>query len=465
MRKIKEACGVFGIYARSDKTDVAEEAYLSLFALQHRGQESCGIAVADSEEITSYRDLGLVPEVFNPMVMNHLRGGHIAIGHTHYGIEKTKGSSRENAQPFVSKYKKASVALAYNGAISNASELHEKLQQSGAIFQTNSDCEILLYVLAKERLSCHCLEDAVMRLTTKVKGAYSMVVMTSHKLIAVRDKTGFRPLCMGELEDGSVIFASESCAIETLGAKFIRDIEPGEVVVVDERRTSSYKSKEKCKTGACIFEYIYFARPDSVIDGASVHEARKQAGRFLAKEHPVDADMVCGVPDSGLDAALGYAEQSGIPYGVAFIKNRYIGRTFIQPTQGQRERAVQIKLNALRVAVEGKRLVLIDDSIVRGTTIRNTIRLLKDAGAKEVHLRISSPPFTNPCYFGTDIASREFLISCRMTEAEICEYVGADSLGYLSVENVDKIADNSGIGFCKGCFTGEYPITVDDEKK
>ncbi|PWM47233.1 MAG: amidophosphoribosyltransferase [Clostridiales bacterium] len=464
MGKIKEACGVFGIYARSESINVSEEAYLALFALQHRGQESCGIAVANNEDINSYRDLGLVPDVFNPMVMNHLSGGNIAIGHTHYGIEKTKGSSRENAQPLVSKYKKGAVALAYNGAIANADELHEELQQSGAIFQTNSDCEILLYVLAKERLSCHCLEDAVMRLTKKVKGAYSMVVMTSRKLIAVRDKTGFRPLCMGELEDGSVIFASESCAIDTLGAKFVRDIEPGEVVVVDERRTSSYKNSEQVKSGACIFEYIYFARPDSIIDGASVHEARKQAGRFLAEEHPVDADIVCGVPDSGLDAALGYSEQSGIPYGVAFIKNRYIGRTFIQPTQGQRERAVQIKLNALKAAVDGKRVVLIDDSIVRGTTIKNTIRLLKDSGAKEVHLRISSPPFKNPCYFGTDIASREFLISCRMTETEICEYVGADSLGYLGIENVDKIAKGAKVEFCKGCFTGKYPIEVKEEK-
>ena len=465
MSKIKEACGVFGIYLdEKDKNDinVAEEAYLALYALQHRGQESCGIAVAiDEDNINYYKDTGLVPDVFNPMVMNHLQGGHIAIGHTRYGVQTDKGSSRDKAQPLISKYKRGSVSLAFNGALTNSDSLRSSLQNAGAIFQTYDDSEIMLYILAKERLSCHSLEDAVLRMMDKLKGAYSLVIMSGHKLIAARDPVGFRPLCMGKLNN-SIVFASESCAFDSIGAEFIRDIAPGEVVVVSESGIEHHKKDNCGKTGACIFEYIYFARPDSIIDGASVHEARKQAGRFLAEEHPVEADVVCGVPDSGLDAALGYSEYSGIPYGLAFIKNRYIGRTFIQPTQGQRERAVQIKLNPLRASVKGKRVVLTDDSIVRGTTLMNTIRLLKNAGAKEVHLRISSPPFTNPCYFGTDISSKENLIACRMSVDEICRHIGADSLGYLSIENVKKIAVGANLDFCYGCFSGKYPIEIEE---
>ncbi|MDF2685201.1 MAG: purF [Clostridia bacterium] len=457
--KINEECGVFGIYSVDEKLKVAEETYLALYALQHRGQESCGIAVNDKGVIVSYKDLGLVHEVFNPMVMKHLEGGQMAIGHTRYS---TIGSaSRENAQPLVSKYVKGTIALAHNGNLVNAGSLRTELENNGAIFQTTNDSEVMLYVLAKERIASHTVEEAVLRMMDIIKGAYSLVIMSPRKLIAVRDPQGFRPLCMGNIND-SIVFASESCALDALGAKFIRDVEPGEVIVVDENGIQSYK-KEKQNTGLCIFEFIYFARPDSVIDGASVHLARQEAGRYLAIEHPVDADIVCGVPDSGLDAALGYSKQSGIPYGLAFIKNRYIGRTFIQSSQDERERSVKIKLNALKASIDGKRVVLIDDSIVRGTTTAKTIKLLKDAGAKEVHMRISSPPFMHPCFFGTDVDSCENLIACKMSVDKICETIGADSLGYLSLENVIKIPVGSNRNYCFGCFSGKYPIDVPEK--
>jgi amidophosphoribosyltransferase len=457
--KINEECGVFGIYSVDEKLKVAEETYLALYALQHRGQESCGIAVNDKGVIVSYKDLGLVHEVFNSMVMKHLEGGQMAIGHTRYS---TIGSaSRENAQPLVSKYVKGTIALAHNGNLVNAGSLRTELENNGAIFQTTNDSEVMLYVLAKERIASHTVEEAVLRMMDIIKGAYSLVIMSPRKLIAVRDPQGFRPLCMGNIND-SIVFASESCALDALGAKFIRDVEPGEVIVVDENGIQSYK-KEKQNTGLCIFEFIYFARPDSVIDGASVHLARQEAGRYLAIEHPVDADIVCGVPDSGLDAALGYSKQSGIPYGLAFIKNRYIGRTFIQSSQDERERSVKIKLNALKASIDGKRVVLIDDSIVRGTTTAKTIKLLKDAGAKEVHMRISSPPFMHPCFFGTDVDSCENLIACKMSVDKICETIGADSLGYLSLENVIKIPVGSNRNYCFGCFSGKYPIDVPEK--
>ena len=457
--KINEECGVFGIYSVDENIKVAQEAYLALYALQHRGQESCGIAVNDNGVIVSYKDLGLVHEVFNQMVMKHLDGGQMAIGHTRYST--IGSSSRENAQPLVSKYVKGIIALAHNGSLVNAGELRTDLENNGAIFQTTNDSEVMLYILAKERIASHTVEEAVLKMMDIIKGSYSLVIMSPRKLIAVRDPQGFRPLCMGRIGE-STVFASESCALDTLGAKFIRDVEPGEVIVIDDEGTHSYK-KEKQKTGLCIFEFIYFARPDSVIDGASVHLARQEAGRYLAIEHPVDADIVCGVPDSGLDAALGYSKQSGIPYGFAFIKNRYIGRTFIQPSQGERERAVRIKLNALKSSIEGKRVILIDDSIVRGTTTANTIKLLKDAGAKEVHMRISSPPFMYPCFFGTDVDSCENLIACKMSVDKIRETIGADSLGYLSLENVVKIPLGSKREYCNGCFSGKYPIDVPDK--
>ena len=457
--EIHEECGVFGIFSRDPEIKVAEEAYLALFALQHRGQESCGIAVNDGGVIVSYKDLGLVPDVFNPVVMKHLEGGSMAVGHCRYATSKS--ANRENAQPLVSKYKKGTLALAYNGTLVNSAELRAELESTGAIFQTTNDAEIMLYLLARERINCPSIEMALKNVMKKLKGAYSLVLMSPSKLIAARDPKAIRPLCMGKIGE-SVVFASESCAFDTLGAEFVRDIEPGEIVVVSDEGVTEIKDEsiDKSKCGLCCFEYIYTARPDSIIDGASVHFARQEAGRCLAKAFPVEADLVCGVPDSGLDAALGYALESGIPYGVGFIKNRYIGRTFIQSTQSQRERSVKIKLNILKSAVEGKRVVVVDDSIVRGTTTANTIRLLREAGAKEIHMRISSPPFINPCYFGTDIESKENLIACRLTVDEICKQIGADTLCFLDVDSVFHIAKGCDLGLCAGCFTGEYPVEI-----
>ncbi len=457
--EIHEECGVFGIFSRDPEIKVAEEAYLALFALQHRGQESCGIAVNDGGVIVSYKDLGLVPDVFNPVVMKHLEGGSMAVGHCRYATSKS--ANRENAQPLVSKYKKGTLALAYNGTLVNSAELRTELESTGAIFQTTNDAEIMLYLLARERINSSSIEMALKNVMKKLKGAYSLVLMSPSKLIAARDPKAIRPLCMGKIGE-SVVFASESCAFDTLGAEFTRDVEPGEIIVVSNEGITEIKddSIDKSKCGLCCFEYIYTARPDSIIDGASVHLARQEAGRCLAKAFPVEADLVCGVPDSGLDAALGYALESGIPYGVGFIKNRYIGRTFIQSTQSQRERSVKIKLNILKSAVEGKRVVVVDDSIVRGTTTANTIRLLREAGAKEIHMRISSPPFINPCYFGTDIESKENLIACRLTVDEICKQIGADTLCFLDVDSVFHIAKGCDLGLCAGCFTGEYPVEI-----
>lgn len=457
---IHEECGIFGIYSKSDSIDVAREAYMALYALQHRGQESCGIAVNDRGIILSQKDIGLVPDVFNEMVLNHLSGGQMAIGHVRYST--TGSNSRENAQPLVTKYVKGTLALAHNGNLVNAYELRHELELNGAIFQTTNDSEVICYIIARERLRTKSIEEAVLAAMDKIKGAYSIVVMSPKKIIAARDPQGFRPLCMGKIGE-STVFASESCAFDALGAEFIRDIEPGEVVVVDENGVKILKHENAQKSSLCIFEMIYFARPDSVIDGSSVHNARLEAGKYLAMQYPVEADIVCGVPDSGLDAALGYSQYSGIPYGAAFIKNRYVGRTFIQPSQGQRERSVKIKLNALKCSVEGKRVILIDDSIVRGTTSANIIQMLREAGAKEVHMRISSPPFLHPCYFGTDIDSRDKLIACKMSVEEIRRSIGADSLGYLSVENLMKVPVGASCGFCNGCFTGKYPIEVPSE--
>lgn len=457
---LHEECGVFGIFTKHGELDVVRETYFALYALQHRGQQSCGIAVNDNGKIMCHKDAGLVPEAFNEMVVNHLSGGQCAIGHVRYGSYAP--NSRTDAQPLVAKYPKGMVAIAHGGNIVNADILREKLHENGAMFQTDSDAELIAYMIAKERLGSNSIEESLLSLMKVLKGAFSMVVMSPKKLIAVRDPYGFRPLCMGQ-KNGNYIFASESCAIDSIGGEFIRDIEPGEIVVVTAEGVKSYKTDLEVKTGTCIFESVYFARPDSVIDGSSVHNARKEAGRYLAMEYPVEADLVCGVPDSGLDAALGYSIESGIPYGVAFIKNRYIGRTFIQPTQGERETAVKIKLNVLKASVDGKRIVLVDDSIVRGTTSANIIKMLRDAGAKEVHLRVSSPPFKYPCYFGTDVDSRDKLIANRMTQEEICKHIGADSLGYLSIENMLKTPVGCKLGYCYGCFTGKYPIDIPEE--
>ncbi len=452
---IHEECGVFGI--RAPKRDnVAASAYYALYALQHRGQESCGIAVNTNGVIKCHRDLGLVPEVFTERVLDELGTGTMAVGHTRYSTTGT--ASRINAQPLVVRHVKGSMAIAHNGNISNAFALKEELELGGAIFHSTNDSEVISYMITKARLTEPSIEKAIEKAMHRLEGAYSMVVMSPRKLIAVRDPRGFRPLCIGQTEDGSIIFTSETCALNTLGATWLRDVEPGEIVIADDSGLRSIKTHCGQSTGLCVFELVYFARPDSVIDGASVHAARQKAGAFLWQEHPVEADVVIGVPDSGLDAALGFAKASGIPYGVGFIKNRYIGRTFIQPSQGRRQDSVRIKLNVLRETVAGKRVVMIDDSIVRGTTCANIVRLLRNAGAKEVHMRVSCPPFKHPCFFGTDIDSTENLIACQMSIPEIAEKIGVDSLGYLSVEGVQRIAQPSFGHFCVGCFTGKYPI-------
>lgn len=452
--KVHEECGVFGIYRR-ERSNVASDCYYALYALQHRGQESCGIAVNDRGVIHCYKELGLVNDVFNSDRLNEIGMGRMAIGHVRYG---TMGMNpRLNAQPMVVNHIKGALALAHNGALSNAVNLREKLELEGSIFHTTSDTEVISYLITRERLKCDSIEEAVSHAMDQLEGAYSLVILSPSKLIAVRDPRGFRPLCMGKLPDGSVVFASESCALDSIGASFERDIEPGEIVVADKNGVRSLREHcGKVPKTSCIFEYIYFARPDSVIDGSSVHVARQRAGAFLALEHPVQADVVIGVPDSGIDAAIGYARQSGIPYGLGFIKNKYIGRTFIQPSQADRENLVRIKLNPVASTVKGKRVVLIDDSIVRGTTSGPIVKLLRKAGATEVHMRVSAPPFKYPCYFGTDIDSADKLIANNHTVEEIAEIIGVDSLGYLSCENVVKLCDNT-CGFCTACFDGKYP--------
>lgn len=454
---IHEECGVFGIRTPK-RSDVAASTYYALYALQHRGQESCGIAVNSNGVIRCHRDLGLVPEVFSERVLQELGTGMMAVGHTRYST--TGAVSRTNAQPLVVRHIKGAMAIAHNGNISNAAAIKRELEMNGAIFHSTNDSEVISYVVTAARLREPSIEQAIEQAMYRLEGAYSMVVMSPRKLIAVRDPHGFRPLCIGVTDDGGILFASETCALNTLGAQWLRDVEPGEIVIVDDNGLRSIKTHCGQKAGICVFEYVYFARPDSVIDGASVHAARLKAGELLYQEHPVEADVVIGVPDSGLDAALGFSRASGIPYGVGFIKNRYIGRTFIQPSQGQREDSVRIKLNVLADVVRGKRVVMIDDSIVRGTTCANIVRLLRHAGAKEVHMRVSCPPFTHPCYFGTDIDSTENLIACQMSIPEIAEKIGVDSLGYLSIEGVQQIAKPRCGGFCVGCFSGSYPIEV-----
>ena len=408
-----------------------------------------------------HKDLGLVPDVFNEGNLRKLGMGNIAIGHVRYST--TGKSNRSNAQPLVVRHIKGPMAIAHNGNLVNARDLREKYELNGGIFHNTNDTEVISYAITEQRLIQPSIEKAVEQAMYKFKGAYSLVIMSPKKLIAARDPQGFRPLCMGETETGAIVFASESCALDSIGARFIRDVEPGEIIIVDKNGAHSLKTHCGQKTSMCVFEYVYIARPDSVIEGSSVHQARLNAGKKLWQESPVEADVVVGVPDSGLDAALGFSMASGIPYGVGFIKNRYVGRTFIQPSQSQRSNSVRIKLNVIKDVVKGKRVVLIDDSIVRGTTSARIVNLIREAGATEVHMRISSPPFTNPCYFGIDIDSKENLIACQMSIEEIAKEIGADSLGYLSIEGVKNIAENAKCNFCTGCFTGEYPIRVPKE--
>ena len=455
--KVHEECGLFGVYSPTE-SDVASTTYYGLFALQHRGQESCGICVGDDGLFRTYKDVGIVNDVFTPSVMESLGTGNMAIGHVLYGTEY--GSDRANAQPIVANHIKGRIAVGHNGSLVNYVELREELELQGALFHTRSQAEVISYILIKERLTAPSIEQALNQAMYKLKGAYSLIVMSPSKIIACRDENGFRPMCYGQTEDGRYIIASESCALDSVGATLIRDLDPGEIVVFSKDGVTSIRDHCGKPHSPCVFEYIYFARPDSVIDGCSVHEARLRAGAYLALEHPVQADIVIGAPDSGLDAAMGYARQSGIPYGVGLIKNKYIGRTFISPGQKSREDKVRIKLNALSQAVKGKRVVLVDDSIVRGTTCKLIVKMLRDAGASEVHMRISSPPFLNPCYYGTDIDSKDKLIACKYSVEEIAEIIGADTLGYLSMDAVTKIAVGNCKNFCVACFNGEYPTEV-----
>jgi amidophosphoribosyltransferase len=455
---LREECGVFGMYDFSGK-DVASSIYYGLLSLQHRGQESCGIAVSDTNgpkrSVKSIKNMGLVNEVFSHEDIEHL-SGNIGVGHVRYS---TAGSStRENAQPLVLNYVKGTLALAHNGNLINAPELRHELEYTGAIFQTTIDSEVIAYHIARERLESATVEEAVAKAMKKIKGAYSLVIMSPRKLIGARDPFGFRPLCIGKREN-TYVLASETCALDTIGAEFVRDVLPGEIVTISpekgiESNTTMCIPKEE--HARCIFEYIYFARPDTRIDSVSVYNARILAGKYLAEDSPVEADMVVGVPESGNCAALGYAMASGIPYGQAFVKNSYIGRTFIKPKQKNRESSVQVKLGAIREAVEGKRIIMIDDSIVRGTTSDRIVRMLREAGAKEVHMRVSSPPFLWPCYFGTDVPAREQLIAYKHNLEEIREIIGADSLAYLRIERLEEMVNH--LGICKGCFTGKYPL-------
>ena len=455
--KPREECGVFGLWS-PQRRPLGQLAYYGLYALQHRGQESAGIALNDDGVFRTHRDAGLVSEVFSGGQAEALGEGNIAVGHVRYAT--TGADRRLNAQPLLINHRKGTMALAHNGNLTNSSELREQLELRGSIFHTSTDSEVIAYMIVQERLRLGSIEEAVSAAMDVLEGAWCLVIASPAKLIAARDPHGFRPLCMGKRSDGTVVFASETCALEAVDAAFVRDVEPGEVVTVTADGISS--DRRHCglvPRRLCVFEYIYFARPDSVIDGASVCMARQQAGAFLAEEHPVEADVTIGVPDSGLDAAIGYARASGIPYGIGFTKNKYIGRTFIAPSQGEREDGVRIKLNPIRAVVEGKRVVLVDDSIVRGTTCRKIIRLLRSAGAREIHMRVSSPPFVAPCWYGTDIDSPENLIANHHSVEEIARIIGVDSLGYLSPEHAALLTGKDS-GFCTACFGGEYPTAV-----
>lgn len=455
---LHEECGVFGMYD-FDGGDVASTIYYGLFALQHRGQESCGIAVSETNgpkgKVTSYKGMGLVNEVFTQDNLEPMHGD-IGVGHVRYST--AGASTRENAQPLVLNYVKGTLALAHNGNLINAMELRKDLEYTGAIFQTTIDSEVIAYHIARERLNSNSVEEAVGRACQKIKGAFALVVMSPRKLVGARDPYGFKPLCIGK-RDNAYILASETCALDTIGAEYVRDVLPGEIVTITPEggiQSDLSLALPKEKEARCIFEYIYFARPDSHIDGVSVYASRIKAGRFLAMDSPVDADLVVGVPESGNAAALGYSLQSGIPYGTAFVKNGYVGRTFIKPKQSSRESSVRVKLNVLKEAVDGKRIIMIDDSIVRGTTSDRIVKMLRDAGATEVHVRISSPPFLWPCYFGTDIPEREQLIAYNRSIEDIRKIIGADSLGYLGIERLEEMV--GGLSICKGCFTGTYPM-------
>lgn len=455
--KIKEACGVFGIYD-FDGNEVASSIYYGLCSLQHRGQESCGIAVCDTKgpkgNIESYKGMGLVSEVFKEENLSKLHG-NLGIGHVRYST--TGAPTLNNAQPFVINYIKGTLALAHNGNLVNTNQLRSDLEETGALFHTTTDSEVIAYCIAKERIHSKTVEEAILKTAKKIRGAYGLVIASPRKLIGVRDPLGLKPLCLGK-RGNCYILASESCTFHSVGAEFIRDIRPGEIITITEKGISSDFSLCQEKHAHCVFEYIYFARLDSTLDGINVYESRIRAGAALASAYPVDADLVCGVPDSGIPAAKGYSQACGIPFELAFYKNSYVGRTFIKPTQKEREDSVHLKLSVLESVVRGKRIVLVDDSIVRGTTIANLIHMLKQAGAVSVHVRISSPPFLYPCYFGTDVPSNKQLIASSHTSDEICAMIGADSLGYMPINDLQSMVGR--LPICKACFDNHYPMDV-----
>ena len=462
MSGVKEECGVFGIYDL-DGGNIAPSIYYGLTSLQHRGQESCGMAVSRTDgergNVQFHKDLGLVSEVLRKDVVHNMNGD-IGIGHVRYST--TGESVAENAQPLVLSYIKGSLALAHNGNLVNTEALKWELIQTGAIFHTTTDSEVIAFHIARERVHSATVEEAVHKTVEKIRGGYALVIMSPRKLIGARDPYGLKPLCLGK-RDNAYVLASESCALTSVGAEFIRDIEPGEIVTITKNGLKSSKLTEKKKLAHCVFEYIYFARLDSTMDGVKIYDARIRGGKSLAKSYPVEADLVTGVPESGLPAAKGYSEESGLPFGFAFYKNSYIGRTFIKPTQQERESSVHLKLSVLESVVKGKRIVLVDDSIVRGTTIANLIHMLKEAGAKEVHVRISSPPFLHPCYFGTDVPSNDQLIAAQPSTEEIRKLIGADSPGYMQIDYLEGMA--GGLPLCKACFDGNYPMEIPAEIK
>ena len=450
---------VLGIYG-TETADVASSIYYGLYALQHRGQASSGIVVNDDGVFHAYKDVGIVNEVFTPLVLKSLGLGQMAVGNVRYGTSDTK--DRINSEPIVVNHSKGRMAISLDGKLVNSVELKQEMELQGSIFHTGNDAEIISAVIIRERIQSSSIEEAICKAVAKLKGAYSLIVMSPQKLIAVRDRNGFHPLSIGQRNDGEYVIASETCALNSVGANFIREVEAGEIVVFSKEGVRSIKEHcGRAKESLCVFEYIYTARPDSVISDCSVHLARKRAGAFLAKAFPVDADVVIGAPDSGIDAAIGYAEESGIPYGLGLIKNKYIGRTFIDPGQNVREDKVKIKLNPVAETVRGKRVILVDDSIVRGTTCTRVVKLLRDAGAKEIHIRSSAPAFINPCYYGTDIGSKDELIACKYTTEEMAKLFGADSVGFLPIEDVTKLgASGTCKGYCTACFNGVYPTEI-----
>lgn len=461
MSELHDECGVFGIYSNDASVDIVEETYLSLYALQHRGQIGAGIAVNNNGKMIYHKDFGMIPEALPEQELLRLGNGQIAIGHVKYAAGGQV--DHENLAPLVMRYIKGQLALCLNGALTNYHELKEELNQGAAIFQSNGDTEVIAYLVARARINASSIEDAVREAVKKLKGAYAVVLMSPSKLIGVRDPMGIRPLCYGKI-GSSYVIASESCVFDSMGGEFIRDIQPGEMLVIDSDGVHSYPQKQQGKTALCLFEYVFFSRPDSVMDGVSVNLARQRAGRLLAQQHPVEADVVCGVPDCGIESAIGYAMESNIPYATGLIKNKYIGRAFNDRKKNS-EYLMRIKLNALKNNVDGKRVIVIDDSILKGKTSKHIVELLRNAGAKEVHMRIASPPFISPCYLTSDSTSKDRLIASSMSVEEMCRYMGADSLGFLSIESMKEIAKECRLDFCDACFTGRYPLDVSDTSR